>query len=142
VSVTFTPTKTGARKGTLSFNDNAPGSPQTVALVGTGTLIALSPTSLNFGTVTVGTDSAPQNITLTNVGTALVTFTSFGLTGTAAGDYAISNNTCGATLAGGASCAVGITFHPTVKKTRKANFVVKDNGGGGSQTAALVGVGG
>ena len=36
VKVTFTPTQTGLRTGTLSFTDNAPGSPQTVGLSGTG----------------------------------------------------------------------------------------------------------
>jgi hypothetical protein len=36
VKVSFTPTQKGVRNGTLSFNDNAPGSPQTVSLTGTG----------------------------------------------------------------------------------------------------------
>jgi hypothetical protein len=36
VKVSFTPTQVGLRTGTLSFTDNAPGSPQTVALSGTG----------------------------------------------------------------------------------------------------------
>lgn len=36
VNVTFTPTANGARTGTLTITDNAPDSPQTVALSGTG----------------------------------------------------------------------------------------------------------
>jgi hypothetical protein len=36
VRVTFTPTQTGLRTGDLNFTDNAPGSPQSVALSGTG----------------------------------------------------------------------------------------------------------
>ena len=36
VKVSFTPTQTGLRTGNLSFTDNAPGSPQNVALSGTG----------------------------------------------------------------------------------------------------------
>ena len=36
VKVTFTPTQTGTRTGSLEFTDNAPGSPQTVGLTGTG----------------------------------------------------------------------------------------------------------
>ncbi len=36
INVTFTPTTTGAAAGTLSVSDNATGSPQTVALSGTG----------------------------------------------------------------------------------------------------------
>ena len=36
IKVSFTPTKTGVRTGALSFTDNAPNSPQSVALTGTG----------------------------------------------------------------------------------------------------------
>jgi len=36
VKVTFTPTQKGTRTGSLNFTDNAPGSPQSVALSGTG----------------------------------------------------------------------------------------------------------
>jgi len=47
IDVTFTPTATGTRMGTLTVNDNAPGSPHTVGLSGTGTDFSLSadPTS-------------------------------------------------------------------------------------------------
>jgi Beta-propeller repeat/Abnormal spindle-like microcephaly-assoc'd, ASPM-SPD-2-Hydin len=37
ISVTFTPTATGARNGTITITDDANGSPQTVPLTGTGT---------------------------------------------------------------------------------------------------------
>jgi hypothetical protein len=36
INVTFTPSATGSLNGTLSVSDNAPGSPQTVSLSGTG----------------------------------------------------------------------------------------------------------
>jgi len=36
VEVSFTPTQIGARTGNLTFTDNAPDSPQNVALSGTG----------------------------------------------------------------------------------------------------------
>jgi hypothetical protein len=37
INVTFTPSASGSLNGTLSITDNAPGSPQTVSLSGTGT---------------------------------------------------------------------------------------------------------
>lgn len=141
VSVTLTPTKKGARNGTLTFTDNAPDSPQTVTLKGTGQSISLSPASLNFGTVTVGNTSAPKSITVSNVGTTTVTFTGFAFAGGAAGDYLISSNTCGATIAPGANCAVGVSFKPTKTGTRNAKLNVKNNGGGSPSTATLTGVG-
>jgi len=43
VAVSFTPSGSGSRTGTLVFNDDAPGTPQTVSLTGTGQ--AVPPTS-------------------------------------------------------------------------------------------------
>ena len=36
IKVSFTPTQTGTRTGAVNFTDNAPGSPQSVTLTGTG----------------------------------------------------------------------------------------------------------
>jgi len=141
VSVTFTPTLIGVRNGTLTFNDNAPTNPQTVALTGTGTQISISPVSLNFGTAVVGTTTAAKSVTVTNVGTTPVTFTSISLAGTDPGDYQISANTCGTSLAARGSCTVSVRFKPTAAATRKAILSVADNGGGSPQTASLNGVG-
>src|SRR5437773_1588049 len=51
ITVTFTPTASGARTGTLSLADNAGGSPQIMTLSGNGTApgVGLAPTSLGFG---------------------------------------------------------------------------------------------
>jgi hypothetical protein len=141
VSVTFTPTKKGKRTGNLTFTDNAPTSPQVVSLTGVGQSITVSPTSLNFGTIAVGNTSAQQNVTVTNVGTTTVTFTGFVFAGTAAGDYLISANTCGATIAPGANCSVGVEFKPTTTGKRNAKLNVKNNGGGSPASASLTGTG-
>jgi hypothetical protein len=59
ISVTFTPTALGSLSGTLTINDNAPNSPQTTLLSGTGVAPAtLTPSSLAFGSQAVGTTSA------------------------------------------------------------------------------------
>jgi hypothetical protein len=141
VGVTFTPTKKGKRTGLLSFTDDAPGSPQTVSLTGVGQSITVSPTSLNFGTVAVGNTSSPQAVTVTNVSTATVTFTGFVFAGGASGDYLISANTCGATIAAGASCSVSVEFKPTTLGTRNAKLNVKNNGGGSPSSVNVTGVG-
>jgi hypothetical protein len=46
VSVAFTPTALGTQTGTLTFTDNAPDSPQTVSLTGTGSNMATTTTTL------------------------------------------------------------------------------------------------
>jgi hypothetical protein len=63
VSVTFTPTATGSRTGTLSFTDDASGSPQQVTLTGTG---AAAPSA------TGGTPSGSYTVTVSGTaGTSL-----------------------------------------------------------------------
>ena len=58
VSVTFTPTASGSRGGALSINDNAAGSPQSVALAGTGDAqFTMSSSSPNVTTL-IGNGSA------------------------------------------------------------------------------------
>src|SRR5207253_1106167 len=71
INVTFTPTASGARTGTLSLTDNAGGSPQIMTLSGNGTApgVGLAPTSLGFGNQPLATTSAPMTVTLTNTGT-------------------------------------------------------------------------
>src|SRR5205823_896534 len=74
--------------------------------------VSLSPTSLNFGNQNVGTTSAPQTVTLSNIGTATLSITSIGIeNGDYSSDFAETNN-CGTSLAAGASCAINVTFTP------------------------------
>jgi len=53
ISVTFTPTTTGSRTGTLTLTDNAAGSPQTVTLSGTGQDFALATSNNSSSSATI-----------------------------------------------------------------------------------------
>jgi hypothetical protein len=140
ISVKFHPITKGVFHGAVSVTDNAPGSPQTVPLKGTGTFVQLVPTKLNFGTQPVGTKSLAKKITLTNKGNSAVKITGIAITGTDAGDFA-ETNTCGTSVASGASCFIKVTFKPLAKGTRTADVSVYDNGGGSPQQAKLIGTG-
>ncbi len=140
VGVQFKPTAINLRKATLSIADNGGGSPQTVALSGSGTILAISPLSWNYGTVTVGS-SVSKAFTLTNDGTVSISFTGFSITGTNPGDFAITGNTCGTSLAVATSCSVTVAFKPTATGTRKANLSISDNAGASPQAVALAGTG-
>jgi hypothetical protein len=140
ISVRFHPKNKGEFHGAVSVIDNAPGSPQTVPLTGTGTFVQLVPTTLNFGTQPVGTRSLPKRITLTNKGGAAVNITSISITGINAKDFA-ETNTCGKSVASGASCFIKVTFKPLAKGKRMADVSVYDNGGGGPQEVGLTGTG-
>lgn len=140
ISVKFTPTAAGTRSGSLSVTDNAPGSPQTASLTGTGVAsgpaASLNPTSLNFGNQTVNTTSAAQVVTLTNSGNASLSITSIAVTG----NYAQTNN-CGASLAASTSCTINVTFTPLTTGTLTGTLSLTDNAPGSPQTASLTGVG-
>jgi hypothetical protein len=140
ITVKFKPTGINTRTGSITVTDNATTSPQTVSLTGIGTYFSLSPTILSFGTVTVGTSSSPQAITLTNKDSVAVGISGVSFTGVAKGDYS-QTNTCGSSVAAGASCAINVTFKPTATGTRTAKVSIADFGGGSPQTVQLTGTG-
>jgi len=141
IFVTFTPTATGTRTGTLTITDNAVGSPHTVSLTGTGVqpAVTLSAQSLTFATQPIGTTSAAQNITLTNTGTATLNITGITKGGANSGDFA-ETNTCNS-LAANASCTITTTFTPTAAGARNATILIKDNAPGTPQLISLTGTG-
>ena len=142
ITVTFTPTTTGTLAGTITITDSAGTSPQTVPLTGTGVAasIVFSPASLTFADQTVGTSSAAQVVTLSNTGTATLTLTSIAITGANGGDYS-QTNTCGSSVAAGASCTISATFTPTATGTRNASITVTDSVAGSPQNIPLTGTG-
>jgi hypothetical protein len=143
VQITFSPTASGQETGVLTVSGSAPGSNTllraTAALTGTGhapATIVLDPKSASFGTVTLGSSSGPaQNITVSNTGGVQATLQAPAISG----DFAISANTCGATLAPSTGCTVAVIFTPTASGSRSG--VLSISGSTGTQTAALMGIG-
>lgn len=140
IQVKFAPLQKGLADGTLSVTDDAEGSPQTVALSGTGTIVKLSPLEINFGNQKVGTKSSPAPVQLTNVGTIPVKMHQIGLAGKDPGDFSQTNN-CGSSVPAGKSCTIQVTFTPKAKGKRSAWLQVNDNGGGSPQKMVLTGNG-
>ena len=144
VSATFSPSATGSRTAAFTFTDDAVNSPQGLTLSGTGvaSAIGFNPTSLTFASQGVGTTSAAQAVTVTNTGTGSLHITTVTLTGTNAGDFAISANTCnGATVAVNATCSVSVTFTPGATGSRTAALSFADDAPASPQTVALTGSG-
>jgi hypothetical protein len=140
VSVFFTPTATGTRRGSLSISDNATDSPNTVNLTGTGVAagpaVSLAPASLIFSSQTVGTTSGAQIVTLTNSGNAALSITSLAVTGANASDFVQTNN-CGSSVAAGANCAISVTFTPSASGPCTATLIIADNASGSPQMVSL-----
>jgi Abnormal spindle-like microcephaly-assoc'd, ASPM-SPD-2-Hydin len=140
INVTFTPTSSGTRTGTLTVNDDASLNTSTVALTGIGTFVKLSATTLPFGSVPVSQTSATKKITANNVGPSAVNFSNITVTGANAADFTQAN-TCTPSLAPGVSCTITITFTPSATGARSATITLTDDGAGSPQTIALSGTG-
>ena len=104
-----------------------------------GTVLTLSPRSLAFGNQKIHTASAAKTATVTNTSGKAVAITSIALAGTAAGQFASTNN-CGSSLAGHATCTIKMTFKPTAKGAKSA-FVNVNGGGAGLRSVSLTGTG-
>lgn len=145
VSVKFTPSTTAAESASLQFTDNATGSPQSVALTGTGTVAAPgfspSPTSLAFGNQPKGAKSGAKSTTVTNNGTGQLTFSNVVLMGANSADFAISANTCTGNIAANGTCSVSVTFTPSTTAAESASIQFTDNAGGSPQSVGLTGTG-
>ena len=122
-----------------------PGSPQTVALTGTGSgaTASLSKGSLTFSSQNLGTTSAAQTVTLTNTGNAALSISSIAFTGADPGDFG-ETNTCGGSVAASGSCTLSVTFTPAAAGSRAATLQITDNSNnvaGSQQSVSLTGTG-
>ena len=99
-------------------------------------LASVQPAALTFGSQTVGTQSKAQTVTLQNPGGSALTVSSI----QASGDFTQTNN-CPASLTPLSSCAISVTFAPTVAGARQATLTVTDNVANSPQTLALSGTG-
>jgi len=88
-----------------------------------GSAISISPSALGFGTVATGATSPAQSVTVTNTGSAAAPVTSVATSG----DFS-QTNTCGSSIAAGASCTVGVTFHPSATGSRTGSLTITASG--------------
>jgi len=139
----FTPTSAGLLTAAVTITDSTSGSPQSVSLTGTGylpTTISLSATSLSFGNETVGVTSASQQVTLTNTGGSPFAISSIALTGAGASSFVFANS-CGSSLAAGASCLIHGHFTPAVSGDLTAVVKVTGNASNSPQLVSISGTG-
>lgn len=147
VRVGFAPTSAGMKSAALRVS-GLPGGVVQAALTGqaqTAAQLTLSPSPGTFSPEVVGATSLPLAFTVTNAGDATATGVAAQLTG---GDFAIASNTCaGATLQGGATCEVTVSFTPSQTGARSGTLAVTATGvpqvqaplqGTGLSPAALV----
>ena len=139
LSVTYVPKNLGSETGVLTVSDAL--RVQMVSLSGTGLApagVSISPVgALTFAATPVGQVTAAQAVTLTNNGGQPLTISGL----TLLGDFVTGTNTCGGTIAGGASCTFQISFAPTVGGTRTGTLTFVDNASSSPQVVTLSGIG-
>jgi len=145
ISATFTPAAAVSYAATISVVSSATTTAQIIALSGSGSATAGSPTvtlsssTIAFGTVVVG-DSGSSSVTVSNSGTAALAISSIALSGTNQANFA-ETNTCGSSLAVNASCTITGVFTPAASTNYTATLSITDNATGSPQTIALTGSG-
>lgn len=126
ISIAFTPGGVGERPGTLYVHTDAPNSPHVVNLTGSGSggsslapNVSLSPQTVNFGDVNVGSKSPAQPVVITNTGTGVLNLYNLIVDG----DYSFTSD-CPLQLTSGKKCTMQITFTPLGPGSRPGSLIV------------------
>src|SRR5437879_1694446 len=127
-NVAFAPASAGSITGSLSLVSDASNSHSTIALSGNGVtstfLLTASPSSLSFGNVTVGSNSTPQTVTLTNSGNSSVSISQINVSGRG---FSASGLTAPLTLAAGRTASFSMVFASTTAGTATGNVSLVSN---------------
>ncbi|MGD0305400.1 MAG: choice-of-anchor D domain-containing protein [Candidatus Acidiferrales bacterium] len=124
--------------------------PQTLVINGptpvTQPSVTVTPSTLAFGKITVGTPSSPQLVTVVNTGTVAINFLQspafpYISEPTDPGSIKITNQTCGATLAAGANCSFDVAFAPSKNESIGGAIALFDNAPSTPQVITLSGQG-
>ena len=102
-------------------------------------VLSVSPISVNFGNVPVGTTSVPMPVTLNNIGNT--TITGISIVDSNPAQFPGTSNTCGTTLSPGASCVLSGDFVPGTTLGLVAATLNITTTNAGSATVSLSGTG-
>jgi hypothetical protein len=140
-TLSFTPWSGTSSSSSLTLISNAPNSPTTIPLSGTGLspVLQLTPstTSLSFGSETLNA-SATQSVTLTNTGNAAVSISQVNVTGTG---FTLNGSAPLVTLSAGQAASFSVTFTPTVSGSASGSASVVSTAANSPLSISLSGSG-
>ena len=139
-TVTFSPQSAGNASGGVTITSDAPNSSLSVSLSGIGATegaVGASPTSLNFGTVTVNGKQVLSE-TVTNSGGSTLTISQVAASGTG---FSVSGISTPATLTAGQSATFSVTFAPLSAANFSGSVTVASTGSNPTLTIPLTGTG-
>lgn len=141
MGIQYAPSATGATIGTVVINSTAVNGPFLINVQGVGATVAtrilsVDGDSTDFGTVVTG---QTESITLdvSNEGNSPLNLTSFKVDG----DFSITSNACGATLAPYEGCDVSLTFMPSRVGAHAGKLTIDSDNDGGPVEIPLSGIG-
>jgi hypothetical protein len=141
-SIAFDPSVAGSVAGSLSLFSNATNPTLGIRLTGTGigasALLAASPSSLSFGTVTVNTDKT-LDVTLRNTGNSDVRLSSVVVSGAG---FREGGAAAGITLGPEQSATVAVSFDPKTAASVSGAVTISSNATNSPVRIALSGTGG
>ena len=139
-TVTFAPQTAGAATGTVTITSDGANPSLTMALSGTGVTpgaLGSSPTSLGFGSVTVGKNQTISE-TITNTGGTSDTISQVTVTGTG---FTLSGITPPVTVPANQSVSFSVIFTPPAAATDTGSVTIASNGSNPSLAIQLSGTG-
>jgi hypothetical protein len=107
---------------------------------GAVTGVFATPVNLPFGNQIINIASSSKLVTLFNDSPTMLTIATISFTGTNAADFS-QTNTCGATLAAGASCSINVIFTPSTTTSESATLSISDSDSTSPQSVSLTGTG-
>lgn len=139
IQIQFAPKATGAATGSLSIVSDASNSPLNISLSGIGVEagLTMTPSSVNFGSVTVGQTNT-QTVKLTNSGNTDVMVSSAATSGSG---FSFSGLNLPGTLGVSQSVSFTVQFHPAGNGESTGSVSFTDNSPASPQVLALSGTG-
>jgi hypothetical protein len=137
ISVTFTPTVLGVQRASIEITDSASGSPQYISLTGSTSTVGVTPASVAFGSQAVGVGSAAQAVTVTNIGSAVLTISAV----SASGPFTQGNDCTAVPLEPYANCVINVAFAPIAPGPDIGALTINDSAAGSPQIVLLTGTG-
>lgn len=140
-NASFGPTVTGSLAGSIALVSNAPNSPLTITVGGSGAAatrtLSASTMSVAFGNINDGTTST-QNVTITNTGNSNVTISGASASGTG---YSASGINPGTTLSPNQTAILSVSFDPTSAGAANGTATITSNASSSPLLISLSGTG-
>ena len=141
LSVAFEPPLVGSVTGSISLTSDAAISPTLISLAGNGVssngLLSLTPASLDFGDVTVGS-SATRSVTLTSSGSTVVLVSTSEVTGA---EFSVAGLALPLNLSPGETVTFSLTLTPTAAGSVNGNVALASDASNSPTVVSLTGNG-